>query len=132
MKFAHLEAGTNKLLGWYDSEIHTDIPIPNIKVSEKVWQAAIDITANCYENKKFIHKDFRTSTEIDSARVSMIKAKAGKIILDRYPAFKQSNAQLGIYGQQYLSDMVAFISNIIEQSNKLEVSGTSNDFIIGD
>lgn len=64
MKYAHLEKDTNKILGWYDSEIHSEIPNPNIEVSETAWQEALKNNANCYENGEFIVKDFRTSEEI--------------------------------------------------------------------
>ncbi len=64
MKYAHLEENTNKILGWYDKSINKNIPTPNIEVDEKVWQEAIKINANCYENSKFICKDFRTAEEI--------------------------------------------------------------------
>lgn len=64
MKYAQLEENTNKLLGWYSDEIHSEIPTPNIEVDENVWQEAININANCYENEKFIVKDFRTAEEI--------------------------------------------------------------------
>lgn len=64
MKYANIENGTNKLLGWYDKEIHLEIPTPNIEVTDEVWQEALKINANCYENGKFIVKDFRTDEEI--------------------------------------------------------------------
>lgn len=64
MKYAHLEKGTNKILGWYDDSIHSEIPTLNVEVSDEVWQEAININANCYEDGKFIVKDFRTDEEI--------------------------------------------------------------------
>ena len=64
MKYAQLEENTNKLLGWYSNDIHSEIPTQNIEVDEKVWQKAISINANYYENGKFIVKDFRTDKEI--------------------------------------------------------------------
>lgn len=64
MKYAHIETETNKLLGWYDDSIHEIIPTPNIKVTDEVWQEAININANCYEDEKFTVKDFRTAEEI--------------------------------------------------------------------
>ena len=64
MKYAHFEKSTNIILGWYDDKIHKKIPTPNIEVSEEVWQEAIKINANCYEDGKFIVKDFRTVEEI--------------------------------------------------------------------
>lgn len=76
--------------------------------------------------------DTETENEqVNVQRIASIKAKAGQIILDKYPAYKQTNAQLGIYGEEYLTEMKAFIADIIKQSNELEVSGTSNDFVIG-
>ena len=64
MKYAHIENGTNKLLGWYTKEIHSKIPTPNIEVTDEVWQEALNINANCYEDGKFIVKDFRTEEEL--------------------------------------------------------------------
>jgi hypothetical protein len=68
---------------------------------------------------------------IEENRVSEIKKEAGKIIIDLYPQFKQMNAQLGIYGQAYLDEMVAFITNIKAQSDsfELDISKTKEDFI---
>ena len=77
MKFAHLEKDTNKLLGWYDDNIHSKIPTPNIEVSDEVWQDAININANCYENKKFIIKDFRTEEEVAEQE---LQAKVNKAL----------------------------------------------------
>lgn len=124
MKYAHLEENTNKLLGWYDSQIHKEIPTPNIEVTDKVWQGAITINANCYENGKFIVKDFRTEEEIEKQRISSIKAKAQSLILEKYPLEKQSSANLGLYGQEYLDNMKIYILSIITISNEAEVKGT--------
>lgn len=68
---------------------------------------------------------------IEAKRIKDIKVKAGEIILEAYPTFKQTNAQLGVYGQEYLDAMVLFIADIVKQSNDLEVLGTSDDFVIG-
>ena len=72
MKYANIENGTNKLLGWYDNEIHSEIPTPNIEVTDEVWQEALNINANCYENGEFIVKDFRTPEEIEAYEKSLI------------------------------------------------------------
>ena len=82
MKYAHLEKDTNKLLGWYDNEIHSEMPIPNIKVSEDVWQEAININANCYENGKFIVKDFRTDEEIIKQELQIKINEANQYLKD--------------------------------------------------
>ena len=72
MKYVHLEENTNKILGWYSDDIHTNIPTPNIEVTEKVWQEALNINANCYEDGKFIVKDLRTPEEIEAYEKSLI------------------------------------------------------------
>lgn len=118
MKYANLEKNTNKILGWYDKTINKDIPTPNIEVSDEVWQDALNINANYYENGKFIHKDFRTDEELEQIRINEINNKARAIIYSKYPQEKQSSAQLGIYGDEYLSDMKVFIKQVIDISNK--------------
>ena len=60
----------------------------------------------------------------DKTRISEIKSKAQSTILEKYPLAKQSSAQLGLYGDEYLEEMKTFISNIIEISNKAEKEGT--------
>lgn len=74
MKYAHIVE--TKLQGWYDDSIHSEIPKPNIEVSEQIWQEAISINANCYENKKFIVKDFRTAEEIRKEEINTQIAEA--------------------------------------------------------
>ena len=74
MKYAHII--DTKILGWYDEEINTVIPTPNIEVTDEVWQEAININANCYENGKFIVKDFRTEEEIRKEEISTQIAEA--------------------------------------------------------
>ena len=40
-KYAHIDS-ENILQGWYDSEIHTTIPTPNIEVTDEQWQNALN------------------------------------------------------------------------------------------
>lgn len=82
MKYAHLENNTNKILGWYDLEIHSEIPTPNIEVSDEVWQEAININANCYENGKFIVKDFRTEEEIQEQEQAQFRAERNQLLIE--------------------------------------------------
>jgi hypothetical protein len=125
MKYAHLEKDTNKILGWYSDKIHSEIPTPNIEVSDEVWQEAININANCYEKGKFILKDFRTNNEIELARTQNINSYTQSFIAKKYPLEKQSSANLGIYGEEYKNEMISFISNCITLSNKAIDDGTS-------
>ena len=123
MKYAHII--DTKLQGWYDTEIHTEIPTPNIEVTEEVWQEALNINANCYENGKFIVKDFRTEKELDEARVQNINSYTQAFITTKYPLEKQSSANLGIYGEDYKNEMTSFISNCIALSNDAIANNTS-------
>ena len=82
MKYAHLEENTNKILGWYSNDIHSNIPTPNIEVNEKVWQEAININANCYENGKFIVKDFRTEEEVELETQAQFRAERDKLLVE--------------------------------------------------
>lgn len=125
MKYAHLEKNTNKILGWYSDDIHDIIPTPNIEVTEKVWQEALNINANCYENGKFIVKDFRTEEELEEARVQNINSYTQAFITTKYPLEKQSSANLGIYGEDYKNEMTSFISNCIALSNEAIANNTS-------
>ena len=66
MKTAHYDEITKQLLGWYDKDIHTTIPAPNIKVNNDTWLESININANYVDatNKKLSVKDFRTDAEM--------------------------------------------------------------------
>lgn len=114
MIYAHLENKTNKLLGWYDDSIHSEIPTPNIEVTKEVWQEALNINANCYENGEFIVKDFRTQEEIETRRINDINLKASKIITGKYPLYKQNNITLLLtpYTKTDKEEMSMFIDTV--------------------
>lgn len=82
MKYAHII--DTRLLGWYDDSMYIEIPTPNIKVTDEVWQEAININANCYEDNKFIVKDFRTDEEI-------LQQKQNKFRADRDSFLQQAD-----------------------------------------
>lgn len=93
MKYtALIEKNTNKVLGWNVPE-GFDIAKGNtfIEVDTKIWQEALNINANCYENGKFIVKDFKTEEEIETARINLINQRANEIIEAKYPLYKQLN-----------------------------------------
>lgn len=64
MKYAHI-GENNKLLGWYTDDIHSEIPIPNIQVTEEQWQEALSNSYNKINpdgsGEVF---DFRTTEEL--------------------------------------------------------------------
>ena len=82
MKYANIENGTNKLLGWYSDDIHSEIPTPNIEVTDEVWQEALNINANYYEDGKFIVKDFRTPEEIEQEVQAQFRAERNKLLVE--------------------------------------------------
>lgn len=55
MKYAHYNKETNKILGFYDDEIHESIPEPNIKISDDEWQEALAIGVNTIKDGKMIY-----------------------------------------------------------------------------
>lgn len=75
------------------------------------------------------------NTQIEAMRIAKIKVRAGEIILSRYSELKQRNVALGIITDEtYVATMKAFITDIREQSNTLEldVTKTSDDFVVGE
>ena len=63
MKYAHINSN-NEILGWYDLEIHTEIPSPNIEVTDEQWQFALDNDCNKINNDGTTELfDFRTEEE---------------------------------------------------------------------
>ena len=55
MKYANYDRETNEILGYYDDNIHTNIPEPNIKISDEAWQEALAIGANSIKDDKMIY-----------------------------------------------------------------------------
>ena len=57
MKYANYDKETNKILGFYDDEIHSSIPEPNIKISGDEWKKALSIGADYIQNGELIKKE---------------------------------------------------------------------------
>ena len=57
MKYANYDKKTNKILGFYDDEIHSSIPEPNIKISDDEWKKALSIGADYIQNGELIKKE---------------------------------------------------------------------------
>lgn len=45
MKYVHIDK-YNKLLGWYSKEIHSELPIPTIEVTDEQWQISMNNNHN--------------------------------------------------------------------------------------
>ena len=65
MKYVNFDEN-GKILGFYDDEIHSTIPKPNVKITDEKWQEALRSGANFYNQKSgaFSFKDFRSKEEI--------------------------------------------------------------------
>ena len=63
MKYAHIDEN-NKLLGFYDNEIHSEIPEPKIQLTEEQWKNALDNNHNKINSDGTSETyDFRTNEE---------------------------------------------------------------------
>ena len=98
------------------------IPKDLIKLTDKQLKA--------YENKP----DFgewngsewiADNDKIEKARVENINSYTQFFITKKYPLEKQSSANLGIYSEEYKTEMISFISNCITLSNEAIEAGTS-------
>lgn len=116
--YAVLEKDTNKLLGWYNDEIHSIIPEPNIQVTKKVWQDALGVGANFYNSitKKFEKKDFRSEAEVASDELIALKNK-----YDRY--LKDTD-----WVEPYLIKHMLGIEIISEDSSKWEIINRRKEY----
>jgi hypothetical protein len=82
MKIAHIN-NKNELQGWYDIEIHTSIPTPNIEVTDEVWQYAIDNGHNkVNEDGTTELFDFRTEDEATQQELAIKIAESKKYLAD--------------------------------------------------
>ena len=126
MKYANINEN-NKILGWYSDDIHSEIPTPNIEVTDEVWQEALRINANCYENGKFIVKNFRTEEEIEDNRIQEIESKCNQAIEAVYPIYKQINITnlLTPYTEEDKEVMKAFIDSKRTICHKAIEDGTN-------
>jgi uncharacterized protein (UPF0297 family) len=73
MKIANID-NDNKLLGWYDSNIHSVIPTPNVEVTDEQWQVALDNGHNKVNQDGSTEVfDFRSEEEIAEAEANEYK-----------------------------------------------------------
>ena len=51
MKYVNYDKKSNGILGYYDSEIHKNIPSPNIEITNELWLKALDMGATHIDPK---------------------------------------------------------------------------------
>ena len=85
-KYAHINSD-NILQGWYDSEMHTTIPTPNIEVTNEQWQNSLN------NNHNKINSD--GSSEFFDTETAEQKAEAQNRI-NKKASGKQKLKELGL------------------------------------
>jgi len=79
MKIAHYNKTDGQLLGWYDEEIHAEIPVPNIEVTEEQWSKALENGHNHVTIDGVTSaKDFRTASDKIAEKVSEYMGYLGR------------------------------------------------------
>tara|TARA_E500000318_G_C3557510_1_gene211802 strand:- start:1130 stop:1510 length:381 start_codon:yes stop_codon:yes gene_type:complete len=75
MIYAHIDSN-NKLLGWYDTNVHSVIPEPKIQVSETQWKISIEHNHNKVNNDGSTESfDFRNEEEKFSEDLENLRSK---------------------------------------------------------
>jgi len=152
MKYAHIDEN-GKLLGWYSDNIHgtliqaefdkngkllkdkyydiSNIPTPNIEVSETVWKKAIVINANAYDKdtKTFIVKDFRTpdeKAEDEKTQAKLQKQKElNKLVIDHNTVLYDAHGEaLG-----NMATVIAIANATYNKAISVGINGTIMDLV---
>jgi len=96
-KYAHINS-ENILQGWYDSEMHTTIPTPNIEVTNEQWQNSINNNYNKINSdgsSEFV--DTETAEQKAEAQNKITKKTSGKQkLLDLGLTEEEVKALIGI------------------------------------
>ena len=75
MKYAYIVDETREIIGWFDSDIHDDIPTPKVEVTVENWNLALEENHNYIDEDGITSfKDFRTDEQIavdDQDRISV-------------------------------------------------------------
>lgn len=76
MKYAHYDKNTKELLGFYDDEIHKNIPESNIEISDEEWREALNKNANSVDvkNQKLVRVE--VEQEIDEKERELAELEA--------------------------------------------------------
>lgn len=76
MKYAHYDKNTKELLGFYDDEIHKNIPESNIEILDEEWREALNKNANSVDvkNQKLVRVE--VEQEIDEKERELAELEA--------------------------------------------------------
>ena len=76
MKYVNYDAKTNEILGFYDDEIHENIPEPNIEISDEEWREALNKNANSVDVKTQKLVRVEVEQEIDEKERELAELEA--------------------------------------------------------
>ena len=120
-EWEHIEDNRNKTV--YNKETKQESRIDYLgKIKD-------DVTT--LKPEQFDKWDYKTNgwvcdeVEKEKNRTQNINSYTQSFITTKYPLEKQSSANLGIYGNEYKTEMISFISNCITLSNEAIDNGTS-------
>lgn len=122
MKYIINYTEQGKILGFAKGDTDLNVEVSNAKWVEGQSYNKIIING---KNITFEKVDWRTVEEIEESIVQNINSYTQSIITTKYPLEKQSSANLGIYGDEYKTEMINFISNCITLSNEAIENNTS-------
>ena len=121
MKYAHIDSN-NFLLGWYATELHSNIPTPNVEISDSVWQNAINNGHNHVTNSGVTsYVDPRTLAEREAEaraeRDIILKHEADPVITNPLRWAEMTTAKQGEWANYRtllldISDQTGFPDNI--------------------
>lgn len=113
MKYAHVD-GNNQILGWYEDEIHSTIPEPNVQVSEEVWQNAINSSHNTIIDGVTSQVDHRTDAQ-KAEGIRMIRNELLVTEVDPIVTNPLRWAELSTEQQQDWADYRTALLNVPQQ-----------------
>lgn len=76
MKYAHYDEKEKTILGYYDDEIHNDIPEPNIEISDEDWLRALNENANSVDVKNQKLARIEVEQEKDEKAKQLVEIEA--------------------------------------------------------
>ncbi len=140
MKIAHYEETIGKLIGWYDRDIHTTLPTPNIEVTEADWKIAIDANYNYVDttNNTLSTKDFRTFVELQISKIAKLKQSRDEsntlsVIVNITDIATSTTADYNFHGGLESAQLLDGKRNLVKESFALGLVATDDvDFRLED
>lgn len=118
MIYAHIDSN-NKLLGWYDTNVHSVIPEPKIQVSEEQWKISLEHNHNKVNNDGSTESfDFRSEEKKFSESIENLRLKRNKLL--------QETDYLALSDNTLSDDMKTYRQNLRDLTNGLTTSAQIN------